>query len=321
MRRFLEWLERFMPWLFCLFRRPATCDIRFSLQGRYPDPEITDLNAFGIRNTAITLHGSALFAGRGITIKDFVQKEPGEIRERLSRHLDERGIKPLKHHLVVLDMEPAEPGDEPGTWRPFHPASLGLFDETTRTRIIEGYRQRVECAREVLPNVKIGLFQIIAPYGKGQYNARFRQRMDGYEHAGSLGMYDQVNYLVPALYPDYTLDDAHDIDTLRNWIEAMTRQGIEGAQRLTRRNGERIPLAPYLHFWVQGKHREPRPAVLPEIIRLQLNVLQEYPSVKIIVFWSGRETKSDMVAEPNAVEAIDIHTYLTKVGVLPLTCC
>src|SRR4029453_1006165 len=88
-------------------RRASMRDLRFSLQGRYPS--VVDLTGFGIRNTAVTMHGSALLAGDGINERELIGSEREAMSERLRAYLEKTGLRPGRNHLLVLDMEPNYP--------------------------------------------------------------------------------------------------------------------------------------------------------------------------------------------------------------------
>lgn len=335
-RRFIEsiliFIRKIISWLRCLIKGPKTCDIRFSLQGRYvSEPDLsTDLSVFGVTNNAITIHGAALEAAE-ITVEEFTRSDRSDINRTLRGYLRTHGIDPDTDHLVVLDMEPKDPTephpeDPSRLERLFHPKDLGTFEGDPRQNdIIQGFIRRIEVARDVMPNAKLGLYQVVAPMGKGQYNESFRDRMQGYRRAGELGMYDQVDYIVPVLYTRFgscDVTDRDDLETIQGWSEALTRQGIEESRTLTRTSGGNIPLVPYLSFWVfNGFSRHDRQAILPETMRRQLCILQEYSEVEIIVLWSGWETEDEMRSYVRPVEPVNFHDFLTNVGEFPISGC
>jgi hypothetical protein len=75
-------------------------------------------------------------------------------------------------------------------------------------------------------------------------------------------MYDFVDYLVPILYNRFSkgdVDSPAEKPKLHLWIERSTRQAITSSQKLTRRNGHSIPLAPILTFWVTNGNSDPHP--------------------------------------------------------------
>jgi len=333
LQRMIETIMRIVRWIECLFRRTRKtqiCDIRFSLQNRYVSaPELeTALGKFNITNNAYTLSGSALCAGNNVTIDEFISDtrrngEPCNIREKLENYLDGHGIDNKTHHLVILDIEP---GGQSVEGIKFHPQHLGNFPLSERDPIIEGYKRRISVARSVFQNAKLALYGVVVPHSKGkpdQFDPSIDgSKREGYERAGELGMYDQLDYLVPVLYNNWGTSDVenrhggHDLDKLHGWIEKSTRQAIEETQRLTRRNETSIPLAPFLGFWVGNPcSKHDTKAILPETVALQFQIVQSYCSVSTIVFWSGPETQEEMRAKPR--EVIDFHHFFSEVGELP----
>jgi hypothetical protein len=162
-------------------------------------------------------------------------------------------------------MEPNYPNPNPDPNDPrerigFPPAGLGRYedDPTLQAALIQAYITRINVAREVLrekwPTVKLGLYGVVVPDGKGDEDDIFQQRMRGYRWARELGMFESVDYLVPVLYnrvgpSDVVLPSGDvDMDRLHRWIGRSTRQAISNSQRLTRHNGRPIQLAPVLTF-------------------------------------------------------------------------
>ncbi len=307
------------------------CDIRFSLQGRYPSE--LDLSAFGITNTAVTINGFALHAGKGITEDDFIKKTESDIAQKLVTYLDNRpSINPGLNHLVILDMEPSYPDPEDPTGEKqihFSPKDLGRYNERQQVKLIRAYIRRIRVARKVLRKrwpklkLKLGLYGVVVPMGKGQENEEFQKRMKAYKRAGELGMYDLLDYLVPVLYNAFGPSDVHlpeDLTKLHGWIEKATRQAITKTQELTRRNGKAIPLSTILTFWVNnGKSAHDNMVILPETLDLQLRILQEYGAIETIVLWSGSETMKEM--SDTEFEPVNISDFLGRVDGLPLPGC
>jgi hypothetical protein len=107
-------------------------------------------------------------------------------------------------------------------------------------------------------------------------------------------------------------------------LARSTRQAIEGSLSLRRRNGSRIPLVPVLSFWVFNKRppNDPvRPAVAPESLARQLQIVQDAVGIEAILFWSGWQTKPEMESAKKPVEPIVIDDFLDSVGSLPWPGC
>ena len=296
----------------------ATCDIRFSLQNRYAEPNlVNELGQFGISNRAVTISGRATMSEKEISRTDFIGAKDEEIRSKLTDFLEEHEL-PRENDLVILDMEPEK----------IAPRHLGEFenDKKLQRDLIAAYRRRIRVARQVLrqtrrPGLKLGLYQVIVPDGKGRPSAEFDQRMRGYLAAGEQGMYDQLDVICPVLYQRFGADDATP-ETLRKWTDASSRQGIERSLDLTRRNGTRIPLAPLLSFWIfNGQSDNHRDAVQPKSLARQLRIVQDAAGIGAIVFWSAWQTVEEMQTANEPVEPIVIAHFLRRVGSLPWPGC
>ncbi len=296
----------------------ATCDIRFSLQNRYAETSlVNELAQFGISNRAVTISGRATRSEKEIGRTDFIGANAVEIRSKLTGFLEEHEL-PRDNDLVILDMEPKE----------IAPRHLGEFenDKKLQRALIAAYRRRIRVARQVLrqtkrPGLKLGLYQVIVPDGKGRSSAEFEQRMRGYLEAGEQGMYDQLDFICPVLYQRFGSDDARP-ETLRKWTDAASRQGIERSLTLTRRNGTRIPLVPLLSFWVfSGKSHNDRDAVQPKSLARQLRIVQDAVGIEAIVVWSAWQTVDEMRTAKEPVEQIVIAKFLLSVGSLPWPGC
>jgi hypothetical protein len=296
----------------------ATCDIRFSLQNRYGETSlVNELAHFGISNRAVTISGRATRSEKEISRTDFIGAKAEEIRTKLTDFLEEHEL-PRDNDLVIVDMEPEE----------IAPRHLGEFenDKKLQGALIAAYRRRIRVARQVLrqtkrPGLKLGLYQVIVPDGKGRSSAEFEQRMRGYLEAGEEGMYDQLDFICPVLYQRFGSDDAKP-ETLRKWTDAASRQGVERALTLTRRNGTRIPLVPLLSFWVfNGKSHNDRDAAQPASLARQLRIVQNAVGIEAIVFWSAWQTVDEMRTAKDPVEQIVIADFLRSVGSLPWPGC
>jgi hypothetical protein len=293
----------------------ATCDLRFSLQDEYADVSLVGkLAKLGVSNRAVTISGRATLSEKDIERKDFIDAKPEEIRTKLREFLGKYRL-PRDNDLVILDMEP----------KGFAPVRLGDFerDRKLQRALIAAYGRRIRVARQVLretkhPGLKLGLYQVIVPDGKGH---SIEQRMSGYRAAGEQGMYDQLDFICPVLYQRFGADDTTP-GRLRTWLDASSSQAIEKSHTLTRRNHTRIPLVPLLSFWVfNGNSANNRRAVQPESIARQLQIVQDAVGIEAIAFWSGWQTPQEMESDTKPVERICIDAFLDSVGSLPWPGC
>lgn len=295
---------------------PATCDFRFSLQNRYAGQRIAaGLSGLHVSTHAVTLSGRATKSEAEITKDDFIGANARAIRAELTKFLDVHQL-PQANDLVILDMEP----------RGFAPRQLGDFEGTEQLDLITAYSRRISAARQVLAEtglggLRLGMYQVIVPDGRGRISAGFQRRMSGYLQAGSQGMYDELDFICPVLYQRFGPDDTEST-TLPKWVAASTRQAIEASLQLTRRNDDRIPLVPILSFWVfNGRSNDNRQAVGADLVAMQLDAVQHAVGIMAALFWSGWQTKAEMESAKDPVEPLNLIAFLHQVGSLPWSGC
>jgi len=288
---------------------PSTCDIRLMMQGLYAPPYNT--SELGLPNNAINLHGSALKAGVDILdLDDYLSYTENQIRAALINYLNNpaRNISTNTTDLIGLDMEhPALA----------HPKNWWMLEDnlSLQSAVFNAFELRISVARQVLPNASLGLYGIIVGPSKGTTNSNHLQqledRMGGYRAAGEQGVYDKVDYFQPVTFQHFPPDNGN------HWtMENFTRTVIEASQSLTNSTGGSIPLAPFIqpiyrqdsttceyaeewcappacaacngldNYCPDGPNQFMCPIlILPEDQLLQLSIMQEYESVKIIAFW------------------------------------
>jgi hypothetical protein len=293
----------------------ATCDFRFSLQNRYASASlVTRLAPLGVTNDVITVGGYAMLAGKTTGRQAFVSASRRDIRKALKTYRTTLG--PLRPDtLVILDMEPKKVA----------PRNLGEFGGADLRELVRAYVQRIEIARQEFldhePSVRIGLYQVIVPDGRGQLTEEFAKRLCGSIAAGRLGMYDELDFICPVLYQRFGPEDPNS-GSLGEWIAAATQQAIDGSLALARSDGTPVPLVPVLGFWVfNGNSQSDRKAVAPKRLGRQLELVQAATGINAVVFWSGWETKEEMENAKKPVEGIDIVKFLGRTGALPWPGC
>ena len=296
--------------------QPATCDFRFSLQNRYAGERLLDgLTALHVSNRAVTLSGRATLSGKGMSKEDFVAAREQAIRSAFANFLDVHDL-PCADDLVILDVEPEKCA----------PRHLGDFQDAELAELVRAYKLRIHIARQLLqeshvPRLRLGLYQVIVPDGKGRDSRGFQRRMAGYRQAGCLGMYDELDFICPVLYHRFGVADT-DPATVRQWVARSTRQAIEGSPELRRSDGGRIPLVPIVSFWVfNGRSSSNRSATLPDAVALQLDGVQRSIGISAVLFWSGWQTRLEMKTAKDPVEAINLIEFMEQTGSLPWPGC
>ncbi len=264
-------------------------DIRFTVQRGYLSEEFRDRLrglSLNITNNVIVIPGDALLAENDTDVDSFINAKQRKISEALECYLFRNKVIPIKYNspeeiedLVVINIEAKDRIS-------YAPNNLHKWKDSDYWEgIIEGYKRRIAATRALMPNAKISLFQVVRPLDKGINDTDgnlciFRLRVSALIAAGENGMFDDLDYLSPPCYLrlDALQDELNDL--------ALT-QGIESSLAIRNSRGEQLPLAPFTSFWIFND--QPYPAANPCSVRDQLDIMQRYPKIEIVVFWSGRE--------------------------------
>merc|ERR1712217_93525 len=92
-------------------------------------------------------------------------------------------------NYLVLDIE--GPSD-------IHPRHFWAHNDSRLEEIVKAYKLRIKIVREFLPNAKLALYATTSP--DFDPNATAAKRVNGYQCAANLGLFDQIDFLVPVLY-------------------------------------------------------------------------------------------------------------------------
>jgi hypothetical protein len=138
-----------------------------------------------------------------------------------------------------------------------HPSNIGQYPGA-----VDAYKTRVRAARAAFPRAKLGLYGTLVPDERGDPNdPKYEARRIALVKAGFNGLYDDLDYLVPVLYPRFGCDDPAgavcdpDAPVPRPWcdrafdkIEEYTELGVYGSRSLT----PNLPLLPLITFRVHN---------------------------------------------------------------------
>ena len=175
-------------------------------------------------------------------------------------------------NLVILDLE-----------RPVQYNDLYLHNDSVLTALVAAIRRRVQIARRVLPNAEVALYD-----GHAKNNATI---IEGYQRAARLGLWDDVDYLIPVLYlpiqppaSSIALSPAE----AANFTADLLAATVAGK---TSSRGEALPMAPllsWLYFpWYCAVPYDVTRAVLATLERLS----SDYP-IPIVHLWSGKDNET-----------------------------
>ncbi len=295
---------------------PLPFQVFVSFQGRARTP--LQSNQLQATNGAVTVRGSALRAGKKKPIEQFAVESPERIEQTFRAFLQAESISPDTDELIILDLEPTESDPSNGSYAP---NSFGEWLATSKFQsIVDGYKKRIEVARSVLPHAKLSLYQVAAPDARGQRTERFEKRMEGYHQAAQLGMFDALDCISPNLYTRFGDSDRRDargitMDTVHEWIQASTRQGVEASLSLSQTLKNPLELAPFLTFKVfNGSSRHHRKAVLPETLRHQLETIATYQKIYAVVLWAGNEEAETSRQTESDERETDIAQFLDQIA-------
>jgi hypothetical protein len=252
----------------------------------------------GARTGVIVISGRHFLQSRSLEPADidvFLRRDQGQVRDQLEEYAGEHPeVGKETTEILMMDVE-----------RP-HPRNLhAAGDDERKAAIVDAYKTRIAALRAVFPKAKLCMYGTLNPDGRGRPdNEQYLARLDALKTAGEQGLYDELDYLVPVLYPRFGPDDPK-----RAWrsYRAYTEQGIEGSRQLRRSDGTSLPLLPVTGLRIYNKegntaHRHellldlPGDDPLGHTLRTQLGVMVE-KGVQQVVIWVGKD--SDLLAEPN----------------------
>ncbi len=213
--------------------------------------------------------------------------ERSEVEDRIQRFLDAHpDVSALTKGRVVMDIE--------------HPFPSGLHTQPPRmqARLARAFATRAEAARRKFPNAKLGFYGTLLPDSRGRDTAEYLARIEALVKAGERGMFEEIDFLVPVIYPRFGPTDRADA-----WgsYEPYTRKAIEGSRRIRKSDGSSLPALPFLTVSVSNKNSKHHNQILLDLpttdpldatLGVQLDVLLAL-RVRTAVFWVGQN--SDLI--------------------------
>jgi hypothetical protein len=245
-------------------------------------------------DTVITL-GGFLFRSVGDPgvpdLEAFVKVKRSEVEDRIQRFLDAHpDVSALTKGRVVMDIE-----------KPF-PSGFHRQPPRMRARLARAFATRAEAARRKFPNAKLGFYATLLPDSRGRDTAEYLARIEALVKAGERGMFEEIDFLVPVIYPRFGPTDRADA-----WgsYEPYTRKAIEGSRKIRKSDGSSLPVLPFLTVSVSNKNSKHHNQILLDLptadpldvtLGVQLDVLLAL-RVRTAVFWVGQN--SDLITRVN----------------------
>lgn len=267
---------------------PSTCEVHLVEQNTFSSLDLTDT---GLMVGSVSVNGSAVNSGSNHDLDDFLGFTEEQITTTFTNYLlnQEEFTEDI---IVILDIE-----------NPIHPKGFYAYleDPILFASIIDAFRLRINVARAVLPNNPIGLYGTVTPHGQGS-DSGFSDTREGYDAAGALGLYDDLDYVVPVVYHRFGETDPS-FDTL----DDMTHQALQASAALRRTDGSSIPLFPLLSLTIfNGNSSHNGEAPLPESVDLIIENVLQYPEVALIGFWTGDDDSSAVGHITTFFEAVEM---------------
>lgn len=281
-------LVDYLPW-------PTTCEIHLVEQGRFSS---LDLTGTGLEVGSISLNGSALKSGINHDLDDFLGFSEEEIASAFTNYVDSHG--PFTDDtVVILDIE-----------HPVHPRELHQFLDSPLllAEIVDAFRLRIAVARSILPANPLALYGVVVPHGQGS-EAGFAEPNAGYQAAIELGLYDELDYIVPVIYHRFGETDLN----YEERLDQMTHQALGASAALTRSDGSGLPLFPLLSLQVfNGNSNHAGEAPLPGQVDAIIEDILLYPEVELFGFWTPDDTSAPVG---------DIPAFFESVAMVPIPDC
>jgi hypothetical protein len=226
-------------------------------------------------------------------LQAFIDKDVAAIRERLEKYKEAHPeVGEETTEILMMDVEDPHPKD-------LHAKGDQQAD------IVRAYRTRITALKQTFPKARLCMYGTLNPDGRGRPDApTYLARLAALQEAGDARLYDELDYLVPVLYPRFGPNDA---PAAWGSYRAYTEQGIDGSRLLRRSNKTSLPVLPVTGFRIANddEHTEHDDQLLLDLpisdplrstLRVQLEVMAE-KGVQQVIFWVGKD--SDLIGDPN----------------------
>ena len=251
--------------------------------------------SWGAENGVIVISGRHFLQSRSLEPSDmavFLGRKQSEIQDRLEEYAaDHPEVSKETTEILMMDVEVP------------HPKDLHTYtDDDVRYAIVDAYKTRIAAFKTTFRKAKLCMYGTLNPDPQGRPDAdAYPARLEALKEAGTWGLYDQLDYLVPVLYPRFGPNDG-----AARWTSyrAYTEQGIDGSRQLLKSNKTSLPVLPLTGFRILGTsaHKDKLLLDLPvgdplrSTLHVQLEVMAE-KGIRQVVFWVGKD--SDLLDSPN----------------------
>lgn len=231
--------------------------------------------------TAISGHWFLQEGTWGSDFQAFLGRTQEEVEARLDTYLTAfPTVDAQTNGTIIIDVEHP------------HPKNLHMYSPEDQDAIVSAYKVRISATKAKFPNAKLGLYGTINPDGNGEEDEAYLARLAALQEAAAEGMFEQLDYMVPVIYPRFGCDQDGACDRYYDTYDEMTLQGIEGSQAITS-----LPILPLIHHKVANGNSAFQdvflmdlnvPDPIGETLGVQLDVFQA-EGVSEAAFWVGND--------------------------------
>lgn len=269
------------------------CDYRLTEQAKYSSFQLQHLGIF--TNRSICVNGVFFGAGKGISIFDFLSYNESYLHNKIFKSvvaMVKNGLETT--NLIILDIE-----------TPVHPRDFVNYNDTFLKDVVNALKLRLSVTRNIFPFAKLGLYATtVNPTNDS---------ITGYQRASRLGLFDNVDYLVPVLY----------LGTNMNATE-HTNQVLRETATLTDTQKHHIPMAPLLSWMYFGGAKthcavdyDKNHAIIEMIIMMN-NTLKPSGLINMVQMWSGKDNETTNATTCGS--SITQRTWIEHAQIVPLEC-
>ena len=249
-----------------------------------------DLASLGIEVGAVSINDDYFSAGGGRSLEQMLRASEKTVESALLEYVVPR-VQGGRNGtvLVVMDLE-----------SPANPGNLSGFDDTELLDVVHAFQLRICVMRRLFPHVKLALYGTV----EGIY---LPGSLTGLHRASALGLFDDIDYLIPVLYTGPGMD-----------VVKHTQTVLAASETLTTSSGEKIPLAPMLS-WVEFGATQDNCAAPFTTTHQVLATIEDFKAkgtqIPIIQFWSGQDDETSKCADKQTQ-----WQWLQKANIVPAEC-
>jgi len=274
---------------------PTTCEVHLVEQAVLSS---LDLEGTGLEVGSVCMNGAYVKANQGETLDQFLAYTEAQVESTFTNFMENKGPFDA-NEIIIIDIE-----------SPVHPKEFNhyLDEPETLEAIVAAFKMRIDVVKSLAPGHPVSLYGVVVPQGKG-YEESWAETWQGYQAAGALGLYDDLDYISPVLYHRWGDTDGD----REQWTHDSFHQALTKSALLTRTDGVSIPLFPLLSLSVfNGGSVHHHDAPLAEHVDQAVSIVLEYQEVALFGFWTG---------DDDSAPVGDIPTFFESVSMVPVPDC